>query len=464
MKLNKIFLFILAGGLLTASCKKELDQQDPQAFGDANAFQTIEHVELGVNGAYGRMSTYVNDIFKNALTSDEVKIGPQNGGSGLLTYRLQYGSDATTGGDVTAGYYGYYNLIDQVNRVLPHVDEVIGGTTERKNYLKAALLGLRGIAHFGLLQSFAGTYDPNGLGVAIMTEYNPNAQPARAKMGDVMAQIESDLSTSKSLLPPTTSLNFSDTVLNQLNIEAFQARIALYRRDYDAAINHATNVIASDIRPLVTGTTFANMWKDQSNGDVLFRVRTLTSTILGAFFTNAAGGILLSPSDKLRSQYAAGDERYSVYFGQNSNGDWYVNKYFESPRGPRMVDIKVIRTAEMYLIRAEAYAAKGNVTLGSADLNLLRSIRISGYVDETFPSPEALKTAIVNERYKELAFEGQRFYDLKRLKLDLERFASDAAPEWQYLRWNSPEDFRFVYPIPRDATNANPNTDQNPNY
>lgn len=464
MKLNKIFLLVLAGGILATSCKKELNQQNPQAFGDDNAFQTIQHVELGVNGAYGRMSTYGNDIFKNALTSDEVKIGPQNGGSGLLTYRLQWGSDPTTGDDVTAGYYGYYNLIDQVNRVLPQVDLVSGGTVDRKNYLRAALLGLRGIAHFGLLQSFSGPYDPNGLGVAIMTEYNPNARPARATMGEVMAQIESDLTTAKSLLPETTVLNFSDTVLNKLNIEAFEARIALYRRDYDAAISHATAVISSGVRPLVTGSSFADMWTDRSGGDVLFRVRTLTNAFLGSFFTNSAGGVLLSPSDKLMSQYSPQDERFDVYFGQFPTGVNYVNKYFESDRGPRMLDVKVIRTAEIYLIRAEAYAAKGNVGLGSDDLNLLRSIRISGYVDQTFATPDILKSAIVNERYKELAFEGQRYYDLKRLKLDLERSSADASPEWQFLRWGTPEDFRFVYPIPRDATNANPNTEQNPGY
>ncbi len=467
MKLIKYSLLLLGCGVLAVSCKKELDLSNPGEFTDANAFKTIEHVQLGVNGAYGRMAAYGYDIFKNAYTSDELKVGPQNGGSGLLTYRLQYSSDATTGDDVTAGYYNYYALIDQVNRVLPHVYTVIGGTQERKNTLRASLLALRAISHFNLLQSFCGPYDPNGLGVAVMTTFNPNATPPRATMGTVMAQIDADFAEAKSLLPETNSANFSDTVINKLNIEAFQARIALYRKDYDAAIVHASNVISSDIRPLATDAgTFAAIWQDQSGAEVLYRVRLLTSTAMGATFTASSGSIYFNPSDKIMSQFGAGDYRSSVYFGQDANGQNYVNKYYMSDRGPRMVDIKVIRTAEMFLIRAEAYASKATPDLvaGAADLNALRGSRINGYIDQNFSNAQDLKDAIVNERYKELWLEGQRFYDLKRLHLDLERGASDAAPEWQFLRWGTPEDYRFVYPIPREATSANPNTVQNPGY
>src|SRR5690606_27335555 len=112
MKLNKFLYLAIAGAVFTTGCSKQLEQNDPDAISEANAFQTIEHVQKGLNSVVGRYSTYVNDIYKTALTSDEAKIGAGNGGQGALTYRYQYSSDATTGGDVTAGYSSYYALID----------------------------------------------------------------------------------------------------------------------------------------------------------------------------------------------------------------------------------------------------------------------------------------------------------------------------------------------------------------
>jgi len=464
MKLRKYSLCLLSAALLFGSCKKELNQNDPQSFSDENAFTTIDHVQYGVNAAFGRYSTYATDVYKNALTSDEAKIGADNAGSGALTYRYQYGSDNTTGNDVIAGYYGYYSLIDQVNRVLPNVDKVTGGTEGRKSELKGQLLGLRGIAHFGLLQAFCKNYNPSDpLGVAIMTEFNAAAKPSRNTMGEVMAQIQADLDSAKNLLPLVTSTNFSDTVLNRLNVAAYQARIALYRGDFDAAVSYSSEVINSGIKPLVSGGEYAGIWIDNNTNESLFRIRFLQSVGIGGLWTGSGNSITIAPSDKLFNSYTAGDVRLASFIGTNAAGNHYVNKHYASSRGARIVDLKACRTAEMYLIRAEAYARKSSPDLaaGAADLNFLRSKRITGYVDETFTNTTQLFNAVLFERFKELCFEGFRFYDLKRNNLPVERSSTDASSQWQTLPANS---HLFVYPIPRDAILANPNTIQNSGY
>jgi len=466
MKYKILGFFLVASSLLLVSCEKELTQFDPQSFSDANAFKTIEHVEAGVYGAYGSYGSIISDIYKNALTSDEAKMGPDNGGSGLITYRLQYGADGTSGSDVVSGYYGYYSMIDQCNRVLPNVYSVTGGGIDRKNYLKGALLGLRGMAHFGLLQSFCKRYDPNGMGVAIMTAFDNAAKPTRKTMGEVIAQIETDLADAKALVPASSSADFSDTVLNKINIAAFQARVALYKRDYQKALEYSNEVINSGVRPLSdalggVGSDYDGMWQDATNGEVLFRYRLASSTALGGRWTTAAGAILISPSNKLVASYGSNDARKDIFIGTSPAGFNYLNKHYVSDRGPRMVDAKCIRTSEMYLIRAEAKANLGDITGGASDLNELRRSRIIGYVNQSFGSNTELINAVMQERYKELCFEGFRFYDLKRNGLPMQRDASDAGPEWIGL---SSDDYRFVYPIPRDAILANPNTIQNPGY
>ena len=79
----------------------------------------------------------------------------------------------------------------------------------------------------------------------------------------------------------------------------------------------------------------------------------------------------------------------------------------------------------------------------------------------TFANVSTLIDAIAAERFKELAFEGFRFFDLKRTGQPVSRLATDANPEWLTLPVNN---YRFILPIARDEIIANPNTVQNPGY
>jgi hypothetical protein len=116
----------------------------------------------------------------------------------------------------------------------------------------------------------------------------------------------------------------------------------------------------------------------------------------------------------------------------------------------------------MYLIRAEANAETNQLQRAADDLNLIRRNRITGYVDVTFASKDVAISAILNERFKELPYEGFRFFDLKRRGLAVERFASDVqSASWQTLAANN---FRFALAIPQTEIFANPNTAQNEGY
>jgi hypothetical protein len=466
MKQSKYIIYALAGMLFFSSCKKELDQQPTDLFSDANAFITMDDVQRGTNGAYGRYGAYASDIYASALISDEARLGPDNSGQGALTYRYQYASDGTTGGDVIGAFYSYYSMIDQINRVLPNVPTVTATPAEepRRNILKGQLLALRGIAHFGLLQSYCKNYDPaDTRGIPVMLVSDPLATPARNTMAETITQIEADLAEAKTLLPAVTPADFKDTVMNRINIAAYQARIALYKRDYDAAIGFATEVITSGIKPLVSGPQYDAIWTDDTDNEVLFRIRYETSTGIGSLWTTTGGNIYISPSSKLENSYVANDQRLAAFIGTNASGGKYVNKFFSSSRGGRVVDMKACRTAEMYLIRAEAYAKKASpdITSGAADLNLLRSNRIAGYANQVFASATDLFNAVIEERFKELCFEGFRIFDLKRNNLPVQRLAADASAAWQTLPAG---DYRFVFPIPNSEILVNPNMVQNDGY
>lgn len=456
-------LYILAASLIFSSCKKELDLEPTDSFNENNAFQTIDDVQKGVNAVYARFGAYANKMYISALVSDEARIGADNQGQGALTYRYQYSSDATTGGDVTPAFGEYYRVIDQINRVLPYVATVTAASPAeeaRRPILRGQLLAMRGLAHFELMQIYSKNYNPNDpLGVPIMLKSDVLAKPARNSMGQVITQVEQDLTDAKALL---ANVAFSDTVMNKVNIAAYQARISLYKGDYPSAITYSTEVISAAAKPLVSGASYAGIWTDANTNELLFRIRYAEDGAIGALWTTTSNLIYIAPSDKLVSMFTSTDVRKNAFIGVNGANN-FVNKFYTSGKGARVVDIKVIRTAEMYLIRAEANAKKASpdLTAGAADLNTVRTNRITGYTNESFGSASALISAVLDERFKEFCFEGQRLFDLKRNSLPVQRNATDASPAWQTLPAG---DYRFVMPIPRSEINANKNMVQNDNY
>lgn len=468
MKILKYILFTAVTLTVLGSCKKQLDVVPTDVFSDVNAFRTIADAQMGTYEAYARYGVYNNDAYESGLIADEAKIGFDNAGQGALTYRYQYSSDATTGGDVTGAYYGYYSMIDQVNRVLAKLPTVIATAAEepRRNILKGQLLALRAIAHFGVLQSYCKSYSAtDAKGIPIMLVSDPLIQPARATIGAAVTQIETDLNDASALLPAVTPATFSDTVMNQVNINAYRARIALYKGDYQKAVDYSTLVINSAVKTLATGTGYSDIWTDNNMNETLFRIRYSTGTNVGALWTTTSGLIYIAPSDKLIATYGTGDIRKAAFIGTTSTpGKNYVNKFYTSPRGGRVLDMKACRISEMYLIRAEAYAklATPNITAGAADLNALRAARISPYTAVTFATATDLVNAVLDERYKELCFEGFRLFDLKRNNLPVQRNASDVtASAWQTLPAGN---YRFVLPIPQSELLANPNMVQNDGY
>lgn len=454
-------LFVL---LLATGCKKDLDLRPTDTVDEVVAYNSVAALQKGLNTAYARYgNSRISTMLANSLTSDELKFGPNNGGFGQFGFRLQYNSDASTGSDVIAMFQTYYPMIDQVNRVLAKVDEVptSGSEVAQRDYIEGQLLALRAMGHFELLEPYTKKYNPaEPLGIPVMTASCLTCQPARNTVAEVIAQIEKDLTDALALMPAVTAATFNDLALNQLSVNAYQARVALYKGEWQKAADLATTVISSGIEPLVSGAAFAGIWTDANTNETLFRIRYENSTLVGAQWNNA--GIIFSPSDKLTASYSTDDIRLSSYIGTNATGR-YVKKFFQSSRGPNVVDVKAIRTAEMYLIRAEARAELNDLAGAAADINSLRNMRITGYTPiGAYSDKSAAITDILLERYRELAFEGFRFYDLKRRGLNLVRNASDVdSPLWQTLQST---DYRFVYPIPADELLANRNMIQNDGY
>ena len=118
----------------------------------------------------------------------------------------------------------------------------------------------------------------------------------------------------------------------------------------------------------------------------------------------------------------------------------------------------------MYLIAAEASLGLSNTSDAQGYLNKLMKYREPSFAGYTSTGATLLND-IVTERRKELAFEGDRFYDLNRLKLDMNRISlsSGSIPGPVDVPYS---DYRRIAPIPLGELQANPNIvpQQNPDY
>lgn len=451
-------LFMLA--IFTASCTK-LDFKPTDYILPEVAFRNISDINLGVIGSYAPID--YSTLSYSAIVADEAIYPQENTVGNSDAFRWLY---TGSNGSVTGMYYTNYQGIDRVNRVLEAMDKLTftGTDLALADRYRGELLALRAYLHFELLRAYAAAYENGALGVTYM-EKSAIIYPGRDKFEVVIAKAKADLIVAKALIPVT----FTDkTRITRLAISAIQARVALYEKNWSEAAGYATEVI--NAVPLATKTQFPGLWTDANDSEVIWKLkRVVGDSRTGDFFFRQLNSyVLYAPSFKLIATFdQVNDLRYPAYikFDATRTGiksKYLVNKYIGgNSSAPGLADVKQFRVGEMYLIRAEARAeSTGNA---AADINDLRAARINGYVTSTFADKDALIKAVYDERYKELAFEGHRYFDLRRRKLSIERLDVDAAGAGSALTL-TPKQAQYVLPIPATEISVNKNAVQNPEY
>jgi starch-binding outer membrane protein, SusD/RagB family len=449
-----------------SACKEDLDLRPTDDIIQETAFRTAADLERGLFGVYSAYGAgQFNKIYIGSILADEAKISNENRGQGQFGFKWQI---TPTTGEVTGDYARYYTTIDRIHRIIdamPQVTTTTATETNQKNRIQAELLAFRGMSHYELLiRHMPHGYDASALGVPIMLASELLGKPGRNSVGDVVTQIENDLSAARGAAEIPNSV--ADGLrLSKAAIAAYQARVALLKRDWQAAITYATDAITLSGTSVATIEQYPAIWQDASNQEVIFRLRN--NYAIQTHWRDTNGDVFFEPSDKLKAQYnRTADIRFTTFFGRvvagTQNDTSVVTKYPGSSFGPQTNDIKDVRVSEMHLIRAEAYAETNQLQRAADEINLIRRNRISNYTNVTFASKDAAIAAIMNERFKELPYEGFRFFDLKRRGLGIERLTSDVqSTNWLTLPAG---DFKFALPIPQAEIFANPNTVQNPGY
>ncbi|NDI98382.1 RagB/SusD family nutrient uptake outer membrane protein [Flavobacterium sp. LaA7.5] len=492
--MKKIFKFsLLALFLGFISCDDAIDIVQANELPEDTAYQTVDDLQTGLNGVY---ASYTPDagsngtgdlILFNDLFTDNIKRGFNSSGQGNQEYSFTLQPGTQFPGTLWSGRYA---LINYSNRLLRAWDRIFptlesASDIERANQIKAQALALRALAHFELLQYFSPDYqNPSAPGVIIM-DFVPEVTDIfpRNTTGEVFEFINNDLVEASDLIGDfylrETAVPYEAYYINERVIKAIQARIALSQGNYTLAGSYVDAVGENNYYSLSNesdGSYQAMYSEDALTNENIWTLarKTGDNGVVGLYYANGAtidGSPFFEASYDLYESYEANDVRRDVAIqdiDEVEDGILLIGKYPGSSFGQRINDIKMIRWAEMLLIRAEVQARAGMLTEAAATMKAIRDSRYVGNAPAvTYASTNAALVDILLERRRELAFEGHRYIDLKRLGTELgigiDRDSRDCASF--SAPCNLPAgDYRFTLPIPRSEINANPGIEQNPGY
>jgi hypothetical protein len=166
-------------------------------------------------------------------------------------------------------------------------------------------------------------------------------------------------------------------------------------------------------------------------------------------------------SEALTALYSTTDVRYTTWLSFGTRGGLpatFINKYKNVFGSADPDDTKIMRMSDVYLIAAEA-SLPSDETSARSYLNYVVSRRDPAFPGYTTTGVQ-LFNDIITERRKELAFEGDRYGDLIRLKLDINR-----SNNYPGIALTLPySGFKRLFPIPQHELDANKNMVGNLGY
>jgi hypothetical protein len=404
-----ILLLFLTGTFF--SCKKFLDVKPKESISDQQTIFDKTSAEEAVRGVYSALAdgNYYGTGFQSIgyLSGDNIVwTGSQSQIQEFINHKVSAENSTISG-----AWISIYRTISRANYVIAKVEGVTDPllTTELKNQLIGEAYFLRALSYFDLVRTWGGV----PIIVNPTNNSSDNIGIPRSSEVDTYAQVLSDLETAEPLLPGKTN-RFRAT---QKTVWALKARYYLYRNNWAKAEEYATKIIGDGsnyklLKPY--NSFFANGARgtEESVFEIFYNGTTEVNAHRGQWQPQTNGGTRQwAPNDaflSLVNDPLIGGNRNTLVAKDNQNR-WYGNLYYRSPASDPSF---VIRTAELYLIRAEARAQQNNLSDALTDLNAVRDR--AGLIPSIAISQGEIMLAIENERRIEFALEPHRWFDLVR--------------------------------------------------
>ena len=366
-------------------------------------------------------------------------------------------------------YENCYTYILRSNIVISLVDASLGDK-DVKELAKAEAKIMRAWDHFILINTFAKAYNPE------IDKYDLEATPTKSTVAQVYDFIIKDI---EEALPYLQEEPVNVYHPSKAFGYALAARVYLFHRDWKKAKEAAEeslklNNTLIDYIDLGAkgGPTKVTTYAKGGNPEVLNYAYMGGPTEVLAFCYG-----MLSP--EMVQLFGQNDERLNQFFKTSDNSIYY----FDEGSGAALWNTSItyskfqpmsvgMRTAEVYLILAEAKARLKDIPGAVQTLNQLREKRIKG-AEAVLPEPateRAMVQAVIDERRKELISGFSRFWDLKRYNTEADYaktitrtfplVSTDVEKKTYTLK---PDSRLYIIPFPLAAREKNPNLTMNTN-
>ncbi|RZJ82541.1 MAG: RagB/SusD family nutrient uptake outer membrane protein [Flavobacterium sp.] len=502
--MKKIFYFTLVASYLFAmsGCKKEYLETSPtDRVDNTSIFATTANASVALNGIYRYMFERTTATSSNAQGKPGVAgilLGIDHMGEDLHQANATWFTSTGEGNYIAARtdnaasnlyyYRTFFRMIGNANYIIANIDQAEGTQAERDR-IKGEALTLRAYSYSYLVQFYGTRYNaaakPNNQLAVPMPLLPSDSRMARVSVETIYTQIIKDLDEA-------IALNVTN-VPNKTHISVWvskglRARVALTMQDYPNAIKYAKEVVDGNVYPLMNQTAYQSGFNNIALSEYMWGCNPTTEQgdTFGSYYAQIAynanttyqRGTPKRINSALYNLLGVNDVRRKMWEPAPTVANFplpttaFVRTPFMSRKfsvkavgDPSLGDFPWMRSAEMHLILAEAYARSGGQDPAArAALFALVRVRDLTAVISTNSGQTLIDEIMVNRR-TELWGEGFRYLDLKRLNLPLDR---TAVPNYVATSVNNvmqipAGDNRFLFLIPRDELNANPNIGpQNP--
>jgi len=354
-------------------------------------------------------------------------------------------------------YEKLYQRIRDCNIIINNFNTQV--TEEDKSVLGTAY-AMRAVAYYHLLREFCEPFESvSQPGLPLVIEFDMESRPLRSNYGQTMEFIERDFVKAIGFNVKADIYRYTVDVT-----KAYLAKFYFWTKQWDKLIPYAKELL--DNYPLLSGAAYQDMIQAQNamKGNMIFRSYRFGDQSSNISYSSVKQIVTARPASKaFVDLFVEGEKDIRQTF------------YFNRIRQTTKNLMACIRTDDMCLMLAEAYAHKNENAEAISYLNLIRSKRISDYEDLTMdnlpPVNSAslikrdaegkpltpLMQAILNERRKEFFAEGDRWYELKRNGRPTFWVANDG-------RKFVTEPYLYTFPLPRVDVELTPGLIQNPGY
>lgn len=416
--MKKIYIILAICTTLT-SCSRE-EFLDIEPIGRVIPYKT-SHFRLmldyfddlsggGVNPAFGygyNLTQYASDDFK-------IREQLYNSFGPIAINAYTWRDNIYQQNDEDSDWQTLYGQIYASNAIIERVMDSEGGSESDKRQLLAEAKVHRAYAYFSLTNIYGLHYSssadsdlavPLRLGTEIYGVQLPR-ESVKQLYDFVIEELVSSVSDLPNL-PESNPYKFRPT---KAGVYGFLSRVYLFMGDYEKALLNANEALQ-----------IKNSLLDYNELDInfltLLRFPGEAQYDPEAIWVKIADPYILRPADNdLYELFNDNDLRKGSYVPASLLYGLPSNDYTYAPSAVSGYLQIGISTPELYLTRAECNARLGNTMIAMEDVNELRKHRIDqeSYEDLIAESTHEALAIVKEERRRELAFRGLRFFDLKR--------------------------------------------------